>query len=158
MTILLLVQHRFAHPVDAVFDLCVDPQRFPPTFTGYGPIPAIREIVLQQPLAVGSARELRNSDGSVLQEQVTALQRPFHHAYRLSGFRAPLAWLVRSGDADWLLQPLQHATLVTWTYRFEATSRWTRPLAVALLRGFMRPAMQRCLQRMDAVLAGTNRG
>lgn len=155
MPIVLVAQHRFSHPAESVFDLCVDSHRFPPTFRGYGPIPAIREIVLLAPLAVGSERELHNSDGSVLRERVTALQRPLHHAYTLSGFRAPLAWLVREGAADWQLQPQRDATLLTWTYRFEPTSAIARPFASMLLRRCMQPAMQRCLQRMDESLATT---
>lgn len=154
MSILLLAQQRFRATPQAVFALCTDPQRFPQTFTGYGPVPAIREIVLQAPLAVGSTREIRNSDGSVLQERIRALRKPFHHAYTLEGFRAPFAWLVSHGEADWLLQELEQGTLVTWTYRFEPASATVRPLAAMLLRSCMQPAMRRCLQRMDTLLQG----
>ena len=156
MPIALVAQHRFAHAAESIFELCTDAQRFPQVFRGYGPIPAIREIVLLGPLAIGSEREIRNSDGSVLRERVTALQPPLHHAYTLSGFRAPFAWLVRSGAADWQLQPLQDGTLLTWTYRFETTSAITHPLAAALLRRCMQPAMLRCLHAMDDLLSGTN--
>lgn len=158
MPVVLVAQHRFAQAAGSIFDLCTDAQRFPQVFRGYGPIPAIREIVLLAPLAVGSEREIRNRDGSVLRERVSALQRPLHHAYTLSGFRAPFAWLVRSGAADWQLQPLKNGTLLTWSYRFETTSAITRPLAVVLLRRCMQPAMQRCLHNMDALLSGTNVG
>jgi hypothetical protein len=158
MAIVLVAQHRFAHAAEPIFDLCIDAQRFPQVFRGYGPIPAIREIVPLAPLAIGSEREIRNSDGSVLRERVTALQPPLHHAYTLSGFRAPFAWLVRSGAADWQLQPLRDATLLTWTYRFETTSAITRPLAATLLRRCMQPAMQRCLRNMDDLLGSANGG
>lgn len=158
MPVVLLAQRRFAHAAGSIFGLCTDPQRFPQVFRGYGPIPAIREIVLLAPLAVGSEREIRNSDGSVLRERVTALLPPLHHAYTLSGFRAPFAWLVRSGAADWQLQPLQDGTLLTWTYRFETTSSITRPLAAVLLRRCMQPAMQRCLHAMDDLLGRANGG
>jgi len=156
MPVVLVAQHRFAHAVESIFELCTE--RFPQVFRGYGPIPAIREVVLLGPLAIGSEREIRNRDGSVLRERVTALQPPLHHAYTLSGFRAPFAWLVRSGAADWQLQPLQDATLLTWTYRFETTSALTRPLATALLRRCMQPAMQRCLHAMDDLLGRANGG
>ena len=158
MPVVLVAQHRLAHAAGPIFDLCTDAQRFPQVFRGYGPIPAVREVVLLAPLAVGSEREIRNSDGSVLRERVTALRPPLHHAYTLSGFRAPFAWLVRSGAADWQLQPLQQGTLLTWTYRFETTSAITHPLAAVLLRRCMQPAMQRCLHNMDALLSGTHAG
>ena len=158
MAIVLVAQHRFAHSADDVFALSVDPERFPPTFVGYGPIPALRRIVLDGPLTVGSEREVHSSDGSVLRERVTALQPPLHHAYTLSGFRAPLGWLVRAGHADWQMQPLQNGTLVTWSYRFDATGAIARPIAALLLSRCMQPAMQRCLQRMDALLSGEKPG
>lgn len=158
MSIVLVVQHRFAHPVDEVFALSVDTERFPQTFAGYGPIPALRRIVLDGALRVGSEREVHSSDGSVLRERVTALHPPLHHAYTLSGFRAPLGWLVRTGHADWQLQPLQDGALVTWCYRFEPTHAAARPLAGLLLRSCMQPAMRRCLQRMDALLSETSAG
>jgi hypothetical protein len=154
MSIVLVAQHRFNHSADEVFALCIDAERFPQTFVGYGPIPALRRIVLHGPLAIGSEREVHSSDGSVLRERVTALQPPLHHAYTLSGFRAPLGWLVRAGHADWQLQPLQNGTLVTWSYRFDATATLAQPIAALLLRRCMQPAMQRCLQRMDALLSG----
>jgi hypothetical protein len=154
-SIVLVAQHRFAHPADDVFALSVDPERFPQTFAGYGPIPALRRIVLDGTLAVGSERDVHSSDGSVLKERVTALQPPLHHAYTLTGFRAPLGWLVRAGHADWQLQPLQQGSLVTWSYRFEPTSGFAGTLAAPLLRRCFQPAMQRCLRRMDALLSGT---
>lgn len=154
MSIVLVVQHRFSHSAADVFALSVDPERFPATFAGYGPIPALRRIVLAGPLAVGCEREVHSSDGSVLTERVTALQPPLHHAYTLTGFRAPLGWLVRAGHADWQLQPLREGTLVTWSYRFEPTSTIARTIAAPLLRRCFQPAMQNCLKRMDALLSG----
>lgn len=153
MSIVLVAQHRFDHPADSVFALSVDAERFPQTFVGYGPIPALRRIVLDGPLGIGSTRAVHSSDGSVLSERITALRPPLHHAYTLTGFRAPLGWLVRAGHADWQLQPLQNGTLVTWSYRFEPTAAIAVPLAALLLRRCMQPAMQRCLQHMDALLS-----
>lgn len=72
MSIILVLQHRFAHPADEVFALSVDTARFPQTFAGYGPIPALRRIVLDGPLATGSGREVHSCDGSVLRERRAA--------------------------------------------------------------------------------------
>ena len=80
MSVVLVAQHRFAHSAADVFVLCIDAERFPRTFAGYGPIPALRRIVLDGPLAVGSERDVHSSDGSVLRERVTALRPPLHHA------------------------------------------------------------------------------
>jgi hypothetical protein len=134
------------------FDFAVDAERFPPMFTGYGPIPAIRSITLEGPLAVGVTRRIANSDGSMLTEQVTALDRPTRHAYSLGGFRAPFSWLVKRGHADWAFEAQQSITHVRWSYCFDLRSPLAYPLAALLLQFFMARAMQRCLDQMAYAL------
>ena len=85
--------------------------------------PAIKAVVLDAPLAVGSTRQIHNADGTVLTERITVLDPPFRHAYELTGFSAPFSWLVRLGDADWTLQATEAGTLVRWRYDFSLTSR-----------------------------------
>lgn len=152
MDVNLHVSHRFRAPPDAVFALALDPVRFPATFRGFGPIPAIRAISLHAPPAVGSTRELDNSDGSRPLERITALDAGKRHAYVLSGLRAPFSWLVREGHADWSFAPNGVGTDVTWRYRFVLTSPLAWPLAAPLLHAFFATAMRRCLAAMAAVL------
>lgn len=144
-------RHVAAAP-EAVFALSLDPGRFPATFRGFGPIPAIRAITLHAAPAVGSTRELLNSDGSRPRERITALEPARRHAYVLTGLRAPFSWLVRCGHADWTLAPSGVGTDVAWRYRFELTHPLAWPLAWLLLHGFMRAAMQRCLAAMARTL------
>ena len=135
------------------FDLSVDPERFAPLFRGYGLIPSIRRITVLSPLGVGCTRQVANSDGSVLTEQVTALDRPGLHAYTLSGFRPPFSWLVCLGQARWTFADSAGGCEVEWQYTFTprgAMSRWAVGL---LLRCCMQPAMQRCLTAMQAQCA-----
>lgn len=138
-----------ARHVDAtpsrVFALLLDPDAFPATFRGYGPIAAIERIVLDAAPALGSTRSIHNADGSVLRERITALEPPNRHAYRLDGFVAPFAWLVRAGHADWRLEPQPSGSMLRWSYRFELTSPLLWPLCWPLLRVGMRTAMTRCL-------------
>ncbi len=143
----------FPSDTQAAFDLIVDAQRFPGTFVGYGLIPSIRAIVLETPLAVGAIRRIHNSDGSVLTEHVTVLDAPTRHAYVLSDFRAPFAWLVNKGEADWRVSAADSGCNVRWSYTFTLTSIWIYPLATLLLRVFMQRAMQRCLDNMANLLA-----
>ena len=157
MDLHLQADQAFAAPPDAVFALALDAARFPEFFSGYGPIPAVRQITLHAPSAVGSTRALLNSDGSQLHERITAYAPPHHHAYTLTGLRAPLAWLVRAGHADWRFVPAGdgtpgNGTHVTWRYRWTLTSPLAWPLAAPLLRVFMRGAMARCLASMAAAL------
>lgn len=140
---------------DAVFALMVDPDRFPSMFEGYGPIPAIRSVTLDTPLAVGATRRIHNTDGTTLTEQVTALDRPVRHAYTLGGFRPPFSWLVTRGESDWTLSAQASGTHVRWIYDFTLTSALVYPLAAVLLKFFMGRAMQRCLDNMARLLATT---
>jgi hypothetical protein len=152
MLIRLHVARDIRAAPDAVFALALDPERFPATFTGFGPIPALRSITPTGPSAVGGTRELQSSDGSRLTERITALEPPHRHAYTLSGLRPPLSWLARRGAADWTFTASPDGTRVRWSYAFDLTTPLAWPLAWPLLQGCMRAAMQRCLGAMARVL------
>jgi len=148
MNILLHTERTIRAAPEAVYALSLDAQRFPTVFTGFGPIPGLRKITLHAPPAVGSTRELEDNDGLVLNERITALDPGRRHAYTLSGLHPPLAWLARTGNADWTFAPVADGTQIVWTYDFELTSPLAWPIAWPLLQGFMRGAMQRCLDAM----------
>ncbi|MGO1072041.1 SRPBCC family protein [Lysobacter sp. CA199] len=156
MRLTLTAERRIAAAPEAVFALALDSERFPALFDGYGPIPGLKRITPLAPAAVGSLRALENRDGSKLMERITALEPPHRHAYVLSGMRPPLAWLAREGHAQWSFESERdgsgESTRVVWRYEFELTSALAWPLAAPLLHGFMRKAMQRCLDRMAHTL------
>jgi hypothetical protein len=136
----------------AVFDLMVDSKRFPATFTGYGPIPAIRSIEIAGPLTNGTLRRIHNADGSILIEQVTTIEPPIRHAYTLTGFSLPFSMLVTRGDADWSVAESAAKSKVEWRYTFTLTTPLVYPLCAFVIGFFMRRAMQRCLDNMARVL------
>ncbi|MBW8810620.1 MAG: SRPBCC family protein [Lysobacter sp.] len=160
MHLTLTAERSIAAAPEAVFALALDHERFPALFEGYGPIPGLKRITPLSPPALGSLRALENRDGSKLRERITALQPPHRHAYVLDGFRAPLSWLAREGQADWRFEAAADSgdaqaartTRVVWTYVFELTSPLAWPLAAPLLQGCMRAAMRRCLDRMAQTL------
>ena len=152
MNVLLRTERKIRASPEAVYALSLDAQRFPTVFTGFGPIPGLRRITLHAPLAIGSTRELEDNDGLVLNERITALDPGRRHAYTLSGLHPPLAWLVRTGLADWRFAPVAEGTQVVWTYDFELTSPLAWPLAWPLLNNCMRGAMRRCLDAMSHTL------
>ena len=152
MAVHLASSRWFDAPIDAVFALSVDPARFPAHFTGMGPIPALREITPDAPSAVGATRQLLSADGSRLTERIVEWDPPRRHRYVLSGFAAPLAWLVRAGTAQWRLGERDGGTFVQWTYDFELTTPAAWPVAAPLLTVFMQGAMHRCLERMAGTL------
>ena len=144
---------HFMTSPEAVYDLMVDAARFPLTFAGYGPIPAIREVLLDGALRVGGTRRIANSDGSVLTEKVTRLDQPAGQSYTLLGFRPPFSWLVTRGEANWRIQKANSGTDVAWRYAFTLTTPLVYPLGVLVIRFFMRQAMRRCLAAMADLLA-----
>jgi hypothetical protein len=148
----LVARHTFPAPPAAVFALALDPERFPPTFRGCGPVPAVRRIALHAAPAVGSTRELENSDGTRVTERVTALDAPHRHAYTLTGLAPPFSWLVRAGHADWTFAAVAAGTDVTWRYDWDLTGALAWPAAWPLLQGCMRQAMRRCLRAMAEVV------
>lgn len=152
MAVHLAAERWIDAPVAAVFALSVDPARFPTLFSGYGPIPALREIVPDAPSAVGATRRLLSADGSRLTERIAAWEPPLGHRYVLSGFAPPMALLVRSGSAEWRLEARDGGTFVRWTYDFELTAPLAWPLAAPLLAIFMRGAMRRCLANLARAL------
>ena len=151
MAVHLAAERHFNAPIDAVFALSVDPQRFPAAFTGMGPIPALTAIAPDAPSAVGSTRQLTSADGSRLTERIVAWEPPRLHRYVLSGFASPLAWLVRAGTAQWQLTERDGGTFVQWTYDFELTTPLVWPIAAPLLKLFMQGAMKRCLDNLAAM-------
>ena len=137
---------------EVAFAMATDADRFPGLFTGFGPIPAIRGVVLHAPLAVGSTRSVHNADGTVLEETITAHDPPVSHAYTLSGFSAPFSWLVSRGEANWIITGPEFGARVSWDYEFTVTRRWRWLLAALLVKLFMIPAMHRCLKNMERAL------
>lgn len=148
----LLATLSLPAPIEAAFALALDPLRFPPLFSGCGPIPAVRCITLHGAPAFGATRTLDNSDGSQLTERITAFEPPRRHGYRLDGFRPPLSWLVTHADADWQFEPNGQGTRVRWHYRWHLTGLPAWPLAWPLLTLFMAGAMRRCLAAMATEL------
>lgn len=152
MNVRLRTERGMRASPEAAYALSLDAQRFPSLFTGFGPIPGLRRVTLNAPLAVGSTRELEDTAGLVLNERITALEPGRRHAYTLSGLHPPLAWLVREGRANWTFTPMAAGTQVVWTYDFELTSPLAWPLAWPLLQICMRGAMRRCLDAMAGTL------
>jgi hypothetical protein len=153
MPVLLEANALLPCPPAAAFALATDAARFPQFFAGCGPVPGLRAIHLDAPLAPGSTRRVEGRDGAVMTESIVAHEPPLRHAYVLSGLRAPLAWLVREGHADWRFESADGGTQVRWSYAFHLTTPLAWPLAAPLLKLFMQGAMRRCLAAMALACA-----
>lgn len=138
--------------VEEVFDYATDPLSPSEFFAGYGPIPAIRRIEMLDGAApaVGARRRVVLADQSELVEEILVLDRPRHHAYRVTGYRAPFSLLTHEGEGEWYFEPRAQGVRVTWNYRYTLTSSLVWPVGAAMMSGLMRPAMQRALERIAA--------
>jgi uncharacterized protein YndB with AHSA1/START domain len=132
---------------EGVFDTITQPDAPAKTFDGYGPIPGCThsEIVSEGGMKVGAIRRIHNTDGSVIDEEILALDSPRQHAYRLlSGLKPPFTWLVREARGRWTLEPHDQATHVEWVFSFAPRNRLaatiirlvlTRPFQLAMQKG-----------------------
>lgn len=142
-------------PREAVFDFITAPDAPARTFRGHGPVPgAVRaEVEGGGPLRVGAIRKVENADGSVVDEEIVALDRPARQAYRLvRGIRRPLSWLVRGAGGEWVLSDADGGTEVAWTFTFELRSPLVWPIAALVGRAF-RKAMRAALAETGRQLA-----
>lgn len=136
---------------ERVFELATAIATLPKVFKGYGPIPAIvdAEIVGGGEIREGAIRRVKNSDGSVIDEEIICLKRPEKQVYRLlRGFKPPFSLLVRSGGGDWTFSTFDGGTSITWKFYFELTSFLAYPLMALIMKRYFRQALQDCLYQI----------
>jgi hypothetical protein len=148
-----------AAPVQQAFALATDSPSFPQYFKGYGPIPAVLKVEWQpgaRPVP-GALRNVHNSDGSVIVEQLLELTAPERHRYRLlGGFKPPFAWMVAFAEGDWRFTPVDGGTRIDWHYSFTLRSPVAWPVVFPVVRLFFGRAMQDCLDAMATRLGGSS--
>jgi hypothetical protein len=133
---------------------------FPKHFQGYGPVPGMNRKELtedREQLQVGVVRRVYGQDGSVLHERILRLDRPHLYAYEIiSGFSFRLGLLVQYAYTEWQFElGPAHSTRLTWRYRFNLTSLLAYPLALLIVKIFMRRAMVGCLASIKTTLEQT---
>jgi uncharacterized protein YndB with AHSA1/START domain len=147
MEIDTLAVQEFAAPIETVFDRAVDHRQFSRFMKKTGPIPGIADAEIEggKPPAVGAHRRVKMTDGSVMMEEILALDRPSRHQYRwLNRPAFPFSLLVRGAEATWTFVPAGNGSRIEWRYRFELTSPLVYPLAapvVAIFRRWMANAL-----------------
>jgi hypothetical protein len=134
---------------DAVFGRAIDSSRFPAMYLAFGPIPAIVSVdELGSGPALGSKRRVTMSDGSVIDEELVAFERPTRYGYRwLTRPKPPFGWLIAGAVADWTFTGAGDRTRVDWVYTFTLTSPLAAPLALIVMAIFKR-WMTKALERL----------
>lgn len=147
--------------IDDVFAYATDPRRISELFRGWGPIPAIEEMVVHGdgPTRVGTTRTIRNSDGTTLDEEVVEHSPPHRHAYRLFGnFQGLVKLMVREGRGSWTYSEERTAdghplTRVRWDYEFELRNPAWIVVAAPLMKVAFHRAQRGCLERLSEVFS-----
>ncbi len=141
---------------ERAFALATDMPNFPRYFKGSGPIPAVLRVEWHpgaQPVP-GARRNVHNSDGSIVVEELLELATSKRHRYRLvSGFKPPFSLMVAYAEGDWGFTPEGKGTRIDWHYVFYLRSALALPVVAPIIKIFFRRAMQDCLDAMRAELA-----
>lgn len=144
-----------AYRPEQVFDLVGDHRNFPRTIAKTLLVPG---VVRSEPLpgsaesGVGSRRRLTLTDGTFMDEEVTAFERPVEHSYRwLKAPPMPIGLIVRSAEGSWHFAPEGSGTRIHWRYRFQLSSPLALPFALPLVAAF-RSWMGKSADRVQALL------
>lgn len=115
-----------------------------PTFTGFGPLPGIVEASLPpgEAMRLGARVRVRNTDGSVHHEVVTAWEPGARYAVRME-LSPPASWLMRGIDEDIRLDPDEGGTRVTRRFTTHARGWWTWPVAWLVTHLLLKRAVRR---------------
>lgn len=147
---------EIGRPREQVFDIAVDAKKLPAIMKRVGPIPGVSSVDMEGELRAGARRKANMSDGSVMGEEITVLERPRAYAYRwLNKPAAPFSLLVRGADSDWNFAETPGGSRVDWTYTFELTSPLAAPLAWAAIQLFGR-WMRAALGELKAAAEGAS--
>ena len=143
-----------AKPREEVFDFAVACETFPRVLLALGPLPGVAQARMRDGAdpKPGALREIGLTDGSAIDEELLALDRPARHRYRWANRpEPPLGWLVRAGEGDWVFSSSGSDTRIRWTYRFELSHVIALPLALPIV-GLFRIWMARGLARIRDAL------
>ena len=133
---------KLATDVDVLADIIVP----------VGLIPGVRKayVVGGGDTRKGAIRRLVMTDGVPLDEEITDYEAPRKLAYKLTGFRGPLALITRQCRGQWVFSPLGVGTRVSWTFTAELTSPLALGAALPIIKVAMKRAMEASLLALKA--------
>ncbi|MEI8256985.1 MAG: SRPBCC family protein, partial [Deltaproteobacteria bacterium] len=132
---------------ETVWKLATGVDVLPDIILATGPIPGVRKayVVGGGETRLGAVRRLVMTDGTPLDEEITAFEAPRKMAYTLKGFRGPLAAITERCEGQWVFSPLGSGTRVSWTFTAHLRSPLVAPAAALVLKVFMKRAMESSL-------------
>ena len=144
---------------EAAFDFISDSRNLARFVRPLGPIPGVERCETMDSNAEAlERRDVHMTDGTITEEQVVAFERPRHYRYRwLSPPQAPLHWLIRTAESDWVCGAVASGTRIHWTYELTLTSPLAYPatwLFALLFKRWMLAALARVKIHLQPVAAG----
>ncbi len=126
-------------------------------FTGYGPLPGIREAVFEVRTTeiIGSRIRVTNTDGSSHVETIEAWEPGRGLTMRFGEFSPPVSRLATSFEEIWSFEPAADGTRVTRAFRLHAKSMFTRPMLWAI-SFLLKRAIDHSLKQMRAAAAAAS--
>lgn len=125
-----------------------------PEFTGYGPLPGIREAAFETSTAeiVGTRIRVTNRDGSAHVEEIVEWDLPRRLRLRMHEFSPPVAWLATCFTETWDFKRDGERTKVRRSFELYPTSALARP-ALRLISLLLKRAIARHLEQMRRAVA-----
>jgi hypothetical protein len=114
------------------------------SFTGYGPLPGIVEATLPpgEEMRLGARVRVRNTDGSVHHEVVTAWEPGARYGVRME-LGPPASRLMSGIEEDIKLEPEAGGTRVTRRFTTHARGWWTWPMVWLVTHLLLKRAVRR---------------
>ncbi len=118
-------------------------------FTGYGPLPGIREAAFETKTAeiVGTRIRVTNSDGSTHVEEIVEWEPTRRLRLHMHEFSPPVSRLAKAFDESWEFDHDGDRTHVVRSFEMHPGSALTRPL-VWLISLLLKRAIARHLEQM----------
>ena len=114
---------------DVAFDFISDSRNLARFVRPLGPIPGVERCeTLASDAGALEHRNVYMTDGTITEEQVVAFERPRLYRYRwLNPPQAPLHWLIRTAESNWVCEAAAFGTQLEWTYELTLTSALAYP-------------------------------
>lgn len=120
-----------------------------PQFSGYGPLPGIREAHFETQTAeiVGTKIGVTNRDGSTHVEEILEWDPANHLRLRMSEFSPPVSRLATTIDESWHFTPQGNQTHIVRHFELHPQNRLTKPL-LWLISRLLKRAIAKHLKQM----------
>jgi hypothetical protein len=131
-------------------------ENFPKYFLGWGPIPGVKNITIitgETGITAGMKQRVLTNDGRLVEEHFKTVRKPEYFDYEVvSGFGAPLKFVVRKGGASWNIAKDNIGNTLTWSHNYDLTSWLMYPVGLLFIKFFFKNAMAAALQQIKKQL------